>query len=116
MIKTTYNPNESAYRQAELDYVKAHGASEEQSRQEGFSPLKAYSLVQRIAGGGELNPELEQLLEKVHACEGSDFADFVREHSASIVKKVREYNAQNSGKSDFMKHYKLVNRIGGIEL
>jgi hypothetical protein len=36
----------------------------------------------------------------------------LREHSASIIRKEREYNAQQNKKSDFMKHHKLVNRIG----
>jgi hypothetical protein len=39
------------------------------------------------------------------------FAQFVQAHSASVIKAVREKDAAEK-KSDFMKHYKLVNKIG----
>lgn len=117
MIKTTYNPHLEKYMQDERNYIKARGASEERSNQEGFSPLRAYALVQRISSGGELSPELEQLIQSVDNCKGQNYENFVKAHSASIVRAVQAQNAaeQNKG-SNFMKHYKLVNKINGVEI
>jgi hypothetical protein len=83
---------------------------------QGFSNLKAYAAIQHSTGN-ELSPELEQMLKSVENCKNSDFAQFVQEHSASIMRKVMENDAAAANKkSDFMRHYKLVNRIGGVEL
>ena len=113
MIRTTFNPNENAYRQDELNYVKAHSASEESSEFDHL--LRIYAIIQKNAG--QADSTLENMLEKVHVCKDSDFGKFVQEHSASIVRKVQEQNAaEQNKKSDFMKHYRLVNRINGVEL
>jgi membrane-bound lytic murein transglycosylase MltF len=57
------------------------------------------------------------MLEKERACQTTDFADFIREHSASIIQKQQEQQKSSSRtSSNFMNHYKLVNRIGGVEL
>jgi hypothetical protein len=114
MIKTVYNPDLEKYRAAELNYVKEHGGSIVEHHPSN-NVLKHYALIQQITGG--MDPTLEDMLDKARACEGQDYANFVREHSASIVRKVREQNASEQNKrSDFMKHYKLVKRIGGVEL
>jgi hypothetical protein len=64
MIKTTYNPNESAYRQDEINYVKAHGASEESNE---FGPLlRIYAIIQKNTG--QADSTLENMLEKANAC------------------------------------------------
>ena len=55
------------------------------------------------------------MLEKVHACEHSDFGEFVKEHAASVMKQVQAHDVSQK-KSDFMKHYKLVNKINGVEI
>jgi hypothetical protein len=114
--RTTYNQNEDAYRLAELNYIKAHSASEEEEKEGRFNPLRIYAIIQRETG--QADSTLENMLEKAHACEHTDFGKFVQEHSASIVCKVREQNAseQQNKRFDFLKHYKLVNKIGGVDI
>jgi hypothetical protein len=113
MIKTTYNQNEDAYRLAELNYIKAHSASEEKDQQLS-NVLRHYAIIQKSIG--QADSALENMFEKARACEGQDYANFVREHAASIMQKVKEHDASQK-KPDFMKHYRLVNKIAsGVDL
>jgi hypothetical protein len=78
--------------------------------------MRNYALIKKQTG--QADSSLENMLEKVRDCEGQDYANFVKEHAASIMRKVIEHDASEKNKKsdDFMKHYKLVNRIGGIEI
>ena len=77
--------------------------------------LRNYAIIQRQ--NGQADSALEKMLESAKACEGQDYANFVREHTAMIMQKVKEHDASQKKNSDFMKHYKLVNLIGsGVEL
>jgi predicted transposase YbfD/YdcC len=116
MIKTTYNQNEDAYRLAELNYIRAVNASEEAKDKRLSNNIRNYAVIQKQTG--QADDALENMLEKVYACRNSDFGKFVQEHSASIVKKVQEQNAaEQNRRGDFMKHYRLVNKIAsGIDI
>ena len=112
--------NLEKYRNEEMNYIKAHGASiEDERKKNNNNALKHYALIQQISSGGaELNPELQQLVKSVENCEGQDYADFVKAHSALIVRAVQAQNAaeRNNNRNDFMKHYKLVNKINGVDI
>jgi hypothetical protein len=109
MIKTTYNPNESAYRQAELDYVKTHSASEQQQRQHddnNNTTLRNFALVNKIGG----REDVYQSLIEEGKNQNKQLAEFViRSHQAS---EEQAKELKRSDKSQILRFYELVQSIG----
>ena len=80
-----------AYRLAELNYIRANSASVSEKDQRLSNNLRNYAIIQRQ--NGQADSALEKMLESAKACEGQDYANFVREHTAMIMQKVKEHDA-----------------------
>ncbi len=117
MIRTTYNQNEDAFRLAELNYIRRTRDANEAEDQRLSNTMRNFAVVKRQFG--QTDDALEKMLESVKNCKGQDYQRFVEAHSASIIRAVQARNpAERRGdnKSDFMKHYKLVKKIGGVDI